>query len=187
VKRSAARRSRTGVSTAACLLALVLAACAGPTAGLRTDDARLSATIARLQGSLSALGPGVDRAEAGRVARTAVTVSLQLADDYRVTPPARWHNLMIQMGFRDRGLCYHWTEDLMRHLMALDPATLELHWGVAHKGSHLREHNSVVVTARGEPFRCGLVLDPWRNSGDLYWVAVDRDSYPWEPLPRGEW
>jgi hypothetical protein len=165
----------------------LLAACAGPHAGLRSDETRLSAKIARLGSRLMALGPGVDRTEADRVARTAVTASLQLADDYRVTPPARWHNLLIQMGFRDRGLCYQWTEDLMRRLMALEPSTLELHWGVAHKGSELREHNSVVITARGEPFRRGLVLDPWRDSGDLYWGAVDRDSYPWEPLPREEW
>jgi hypothetical protein len=184
VKPGATRCVRYG---AACLLALLLAACAGPHAGLRSDEARLSAKITRLGSRVMELGPGVDRAEADRVARTAVTASLQLADDYRVTPPARWHNLLIQMGFRDRGLCYHWTEDLMRRLMALEPSTLELHWGVAHKGSDLREHNSVVVTAAGEPFRRGLVLDPWRDSGDLYWVAVERDSYPWQPLPREEW
>ena len=46
-------------------------------------------------------------AEAGRVAETAVTYSLRLAEEYRVSPPARWHNLLIQMGFRDRGLCFH--------------------------------------------------------------------------------
>ncbi len=187
MKWGAARRCRPGIAAAAGLLVFVLAACAGPTAGLRSDEAHLAATTARLKSSLATLGPRVDPGEADRVARTAVTVSLQLADDYRVTPPARWHNLMIQLGFRDRGLCYHWTEDLMRHLMALELRTLELHWGVAHKGSELREHNSVVVTALGESFRHGLVLDPWRNSGDLYWVAVEQDRYPWEPLPREEW
>jgi hypothetical protein len=91
------------------------------------------------------------------------------------------------MGFRDRGLCFHWTEDLMKRLLALDLKTYQLHWGVAHKGSELREHNSVIVTARDQPFEEGLVLDPWRNAGDLYWRAVRQDSYPWVPLPPDQW
>jgi hypothetical protein len=187
VTRSATRRRRSGCGAAACLFALLVAGCAGTTAALRSDEARLSARIGALEGRLNALGPGIDRAEARRAARTAVMVSLHLADDYRVTSPARWHNLMIRMGFRDRGLCYHWTEDLMRHLLTLELKTLDLHWGVAHRGSDLREHNSVVVTAPGQPFRSGLVLDPWRDSGDLFWARVAEDSYPWEPLPREEW
>jgi hypothetical protein len=116
-----------------------------------------------------------------------VTHSLRLAEEYRVVPPARWHNLLIQMGLRDRGLCYHWTEDLMAHLQALHLANYELHWGVAHPGSDLREHNSVVVTALNQPFEKGLVLDPWRNSGELTWVRVEEDAYPWQPLPRAKW
>jgi hypothetical protein len=75
----------------------------------------------------------------------------------------------------------------MRRLQALGLRTFELHWGVAHKGSELREHNSVVITALRQPFEEGLVLDPWRNSGDLYWAVVATDSYPWVPLPREEW
>jgi hypothetical protein len=179
--------TRAGVRAAACLLALALAGCAGSTAALRSDEARRSAKIAALERSIAALRPEVDRTEAHRAAHTAVTVSLQLAEDYRVAPPARWHNLLIQLGVRDRGLCFQWTEDLMRAMLALEMKTLDLHWGVAHRGSDLREHNSVVIAAARRPFRRGLVLDPWRNSGDLYWVIVDQDSYPWEPLPREEW
>jgi hypothetical protein len=58
---------------------------------------------------------------------------------------------------------------------------------VAHPGSDLREHNSVVITARDQPFETGLVLDPWRNSGELYWAAAAHDDYPWEPLPPDQW
>ena len=99
------------------------------------------------------------------VAETAVTYSSRLAEEYRVVPPARLHNLLIQVGIKDRGLCYHWTEDLMKRLQALNLRTYQLHWGVAHKGNDLREHNSVVITANGQPFETGLLLDPWRNSG----------------------
>ena len=142
---------------------------------------------AALQSNLRKLGKDTDPAEARQVAETAVTYSLRLAEDYRVAPPALWHNLLIQIGFRDRGLCYHWTEDLMKRLQALNLQSYQLHWGVAYRGSDLREHNSVVITGLNQPFNEGLVLDPWRNSGDLYWAKVGQDKYPWKPLPRDEW
>jgi hypothetical protein len=172
---------------AALLAALLLGGCAAGHSSLLRDEAQIGSKAAALQGSLRKLGENTDPAEARQVAETAVISSLRLAEDYRVAPPARWHNLLIQMGFRDRGLCFHWTEDLMKRLQALNLQTYQLHWGVANKGSELREHNSVVITGLNQPFNEGLVLDPWRNSGDLYWAKVGQDSYPWRPLPRDEW
>jgi len=164
-----------------------LSGCAGPHSALHTDAARIESKVAALQAGLKGLGRATDPEEARRVAQTAVGDSLRLAEEYRAAPPARWHNLLIQMGFRDRGLCFHWTEDLMKRLQALNLKTYRLHWGVAHKGSDLREHNSVVITALNQPFEAGLVLDPWRNSGDLHWAAVRQDGYPWVPLPPDQW
>jgi len=171
----------------AALAASGLSGCAAPRAARHPEAARLDAKIAALYVQLKALGPATDPDEARRTAAAAVTYSAQLADDYRVDTPARWHNLLIQMGFRDRGLCFHWTEDLMRRLQALNLKSFQLHWGVAHRGSDLREHNSVVISAWSRPFESGLVLDPWRNSGDLYWAAVRQDDYPWVPLPPDQW
>jgi hypothetical protein len=169
------------------LAAAWLSGCAAPRPALHREADRIDARIAALQSSLKGLGVGTDPDEARRVAQTAVTDSLRLAEQYRVAASARWHNLLIQMGLRERGLCYHWTEDLMLRLQALHLKTYELHWGVAHQGSDLREHNSVVITAWGRPFETGLVLDPWRNSGELYWAAVRKDDYPWLPLPPDQW
>jgi hypothetical protein len=58
---------------------------------------------------------------------------------------------------------------------------------VAYRGSELREHNSVVITATGQAFENGMVLDPWRNSGNLYWDLIKMDTYPWQELPPSEW
>lgn len=174
-------------AVSALFAAILFSGCAATHPSIPMREAQIASKVASLQSSLRALGKDTDAAEAGRAAETAVTFSLQLAEDYRVSPPARWHNLLIQIGFRDRGLCFHWTEDLMKRLQALSLTTYQLHWGVAHKGSELREHNSVVITALNQPFAEGLVLDPWRNSGDLYWAVVGADSYPWKPLPRDEW
>jgi hypothetical protein len=149
----------------------------------RTERKRIHA----LQSCLSDLGPKVSRNEAERVSETALRTSEALAREYRLVRPAVFHNLLIQVGLRDRGLCYHWTEDLMRALEALALESLRLHWGVAHRGSHLREHNSVVITATGQPFEQGVILDPWRHSGQLYWIKVAEDEYPWQALPPEQW
>ena len=140
-----------------------------------------------LEGDLTALNHGSDRGEARKLAETALQTSAFLTGEYDLVRPPIMHNLFVQLGWRDRGLCYQWTEDLMSHLMALQIKSYQLRWGVAHRGSDLREHNTVVITANGQSFEEGLVLDPWRNSGKLYWVVVKNDSYPWEELPREEW
>ena len=140
-----------------------------------------------LENALVALNHGSAQAEARKLAETALQTSAFLAEEYELIRPAVVHNLFVQAGWRDRGLCYHWTEDLMSHLAALQLKSYQLRWGVAHRGSDLREHNTVVVTANGQSFEQGLVLDPWRDSGKLYWVVVKDDSYPWEELPREEW
>jgi hypothetical protein len=140
-----------------------------------------------LQDDLAALNQRADQLEARQVAETAIIYSNQLADEYRLVRPAVLHNLLIRVGLKDRGLCYHWTEDLLKRLQALDLRTYQLHWGVAHRGSDLREHNSVVITARGQAFEKGMVLDPWRNSGDLFWTLINTDRYPWRKLPPTEW
>ena len=185
--RRASRPALPAIALTALLLASLSAGCGAHRAQLPIEGAPLAREVDALERTLRALDAGVDAAEARRVAETAIVASGRLAREYRVVPPAKWHNLLIQMGFRERGLCYHWTEDLMRQLQGLNLATLRLHWGVAHKGSDLREHNSVVVTAARQAFENGVVLDPWRNSGELFWAAVSTDSYPWRALPPEEW
>ena len=157
------------------------------TPGPAIDENAFAEEIATLNAQLIELGTRVDQAEARQVAETAIVYSQTLAARYRVVKPAAWHNILVRMGARERGLCYHWTTDLMRKLQALGLTSLKLYWGVAHQGSELREHNSVVIAARGQTFGEGLVLDPWRYSGDLYWASVSQDRYPWRELPRKLW
>jgi hypothetical protein len=145
------------------------------------------AKISSLRNDLADLNRRTNMLEARQVAETAITYSSALAEEYDLVRPAVLHNVFVRMGIKDRGLCYQWTEDLMQRLQRLGLTTYQLHWGVAYRGSELREHNSVVITARGEPFETGMVLDPWRNSGDLYWALIQRDKYPWKELPADEW
>ena len=143
--------------------------------------------VKRLERELIALGPVVDANEARRVAETAIRESAILAEEYQLVRPAVAHNLLIAIGAKERGLCYQWAEDLMKRLEALELKSFQLHWAVAYRGSNLREHNCVVITAVGQPFARGILFDPWRHSGNLYWTPVAKDNYPWEVLPPTQW
>jgi hypothetical protein len=143
--------------------------------------------VKRLEWELIALGPAVDPTEARQVAETAIRESAILAEEYQLVRPAVAHNLLIVIGAKERGLCYQWAQDLMKRLEALELKSFQLHWAVAYRGSNLREHNCVVITASGQPFAKGILFDPWRQSGNLYWTPVVKDSYPWEILPPTQW
>ena len=180
------------------LFVILLNSCAGgyqigqkPTASERTQELWATAAyrekVESLQVELATLNRQANLPEAKQAAETAIMYSYRLADEYQLVRPAVLHNVLIRVGLKDRGLCYHWTEDLLKQLQLLELKTYQLHWGVAHRGSELREHNSVVITASGQAFERGVVLDPWRNSGDLYWSLVRTDRYPWQELPPSEW
>ena len=61
--------------------------------------------------------------------------------------------------------------------------SIELHRAIANYETLFKfEHSSVIVSARGSNIEQGLVLDPWRNSGHLYWSPTMQDTgYRWEP------
>ena len=192
-------KSRLRYITALCLL-IVVSGCAkakvyypgngsfnATTSGIQVDTQIYREKVKQLEQVLVALSATVDKTEAMMVAETAVRESAVLAEEYQLVRPAVAHNLLVVLGLKDRGLCYHWTEDLMKRLQTLDLKSLQLHWGVAYRGSELREHNCVVVTAKGQSFFKGIVLDPWRNSGNLFWARVTKDSYPWKVLPPSDW
>ena len=143
--------------------------------------------VKRLEWELNALGADVDPIEARLVAEIAIRESAILAEEYQLVRPAVAHNLLIAIGVKNRGLCYQWAEDLMKRLEALELESFQLHWAVAYPGSNLREHNCVVISVAGQPFSKGILLDPWRHSGNLFWTPVFKDSYPWEELPPTMW
>ncbi len=166
------------VGAAILLVALTVAA------GAAQPGERGTGQVDTLQTQLLALSPAVRSDDAKRAAVLAHDVSRRLGHEYRVTGPAQFHNFLVNAGVRKRGLCHHWARDLGAQLARLKLRTLVLRWGIA-RGGTLREHNAVVVTARGQPFERGIVLDPWRHSGRLFFGAVASDRYPWRE-DRGE-
>ena len=129
------------------------------------------------------LGPEVDPTEAKRAARIAFTYSSQLAQEYQITDPPLVHNYKVNTGFRPRGLCVHWAEDIEKRLKQENFRTLTLHRAIAPPENPFRiDHSSTIISRRGDTLYDGIVLDPWRYGGVLYWSpTLDDKAYNWRP------
>ncbi len=103
-----------------------------------------------LRDRIAALSPRVRADEAQPVAECAYATAAQLRRDYGVIGgPPSFHNFLVNLGIRKRGLCFQWAEDLLVQLDALKLRTL------------------------------GIILDCWRHSGHLFWSPLVTDHYPW--------
>jgi len=139
-----------------------------------------SAEDGSLQRRLVSLSPTVDPGEARRVVDIAFTTGRELAREWRVVWPPGLQNFLVNRGARKGGLCFQWATELLLRLDALKLQTLELHWGESFPGT-MGEHNVIVVTAKGQSFAQGILLDNWRYSGHLVWAPVVSDpEYKWK-------
>ena len=136
--------------------------------------------VAALSAAIQALGPDVDPAEATRAAQLAFSYTRVLADRYDITDGPLVHNMKVNAGIKDRGLCWHWAEDIETRLMQEQFQTLTLHRAIAEHPVRI-DHSTAIIGAAGSRFDEGIVLDPWRNGGTLHWVPVAQDDrYDWQ-------
>lgn len=135
--------------------------------------------INSLYKALMKLGPGIDEMEAKEVAFDSVVYPMYLAKQYGLTYPAQYHNVLVNKGERPRGLCYEWADDMTAMVERKNLQTFDIHRGTAFRMTK-DEHNTLIVSAKGDPLEKGIILDPWRHSGKLYWAKVlDDKDHPW--------
>lgn len=168
------------------ILLFLLSGCAGKSPQLELPPDVSEQRIRELNLTILALGDDVDAGEAQRAARIAIDYSRQLAREYEIRDSAIVHNLKVNLGIKPRGLCIHWTSDLMARMKQEGFYSLDLHWAIANYENAFRlEHSTVIISARGGSLQQGVILDPWRNSGDLYWAPALQDpGYLWKPRAK---
>jgi hypothetical protein len=139
--------------------------------------------IADLSLAIRSLSADIDPAEAQRAARISIEYTRQLAVQYEIEDSPIMHNFLVNIGVKPRGLCIDWTSDLLTRLQQERFYSLKLHWGIAnYETAFLLEHSTLIVSARGGSLDQGLVLDPWRYSGHLFWAPTLEDpAYNWHP------
>ncbi|WP_170409436.1 hypothetical protein [Ruegeria atlantica] len=160
----------------AVLSLVMIAACSAPPRA--TGD-----EVQRLATEIRSLGPDIDPEEADRAARIAYSYTAQLVQEYEITDPPLIHNAKVNKGLRPRGLCWHWAEDIERRLKQENFKTLELHRAIANADNRFRiDHSTAIISRKGETMYDGVVLDPWRYGGVLFWSPLAEDTrYEWVP------
>lgn len=161
-------------------LFLGFAAC-GTTYGPEGPPLATQDEITGLTAGIMGLGPDVDPEEARRAAEIAYAYTHQLALEYEISDPPLIHNTKVNMGLRPRGLCWHWAEDMEARLQAENFETLDMHRAIANADNEFRiDHSTAIISARGAEYDDGIVLDPWRNAGILFWSPlIDDARYVW--------
>ena len=140
--------------------------------------AKDSAKAEELANQLARLSRRVDPNEAKLLAECAYATVARLRPEYNMFGTPIFNNFLVYHGWRKRGYCYHWTEDLLLALDKLKLQTLELHWADAYRDTW-QENNCLVVTAKGQAFEHGMILECWRHFGHLRWNLVPSDQDPY--------
>lgn len=143
---------------------------------------RQQRSIQGLTATLMTLGTNIDAAEAKEVAYDAVVYPMILANRWRLMSSPWYHNGLVNTGKRPRGLCYQWAEDMTTLMKKKNLRSFDLHRGVVFR--HQKdEHNTMIISAKGASLKQGIILDPWRSSGVLFWSRVTEDkahqAHPW--------
>lgn len=129
------------------------------------------------------LGEEIDPEEAERLARVTYEYTHTLAMQYEITDPPLIHNTKVNLGLKPRGLCKDWADDIEARLRQEGFESLSFHRAIANADEAFRiEHSTVIVSRKGDDMSEGIVLDPWRFGGVLYWgKMVDDEDYRWVP------
>lgn len=162
------------------LTALVFASLAHSVHARKKDpEFATSADDPVLRGRIATLAPSVDPAEAQQVAEIAYTIGRELKKEWKVVWPPGVMNFLVNTGRRKGGLCFQFAERLLLRLSEQKWKTLEFHWAESFERTS-GEHNVIVVTAKGQAFSRGIILDNWRYGGRLVWgFVVDDPHYQW--------
>lgn len=155
------------------VLAFAIALALSCSTTVRAQDEK---SINDLRNALIALSPHtVDPKEAALLSETAHHASRECAREYGVTGDPAFHNYLIHIGVKKRGICADYTHDIGARLREMRFKTLVVHWGTAWE-KESDENNALIVTARNQSFFDGIVLDGWRRAGRLFWIHVKDDA-----------
>ena len=135
--------------------------------------------VNRLTKMIVDLDRGINHQEANDLARSSIYYVQNLITEYDLVSPPLWQNALVNMGLKERGLCYQWANDLYHYLKIKKYQTLKLHYVGANISTY-KEHNALSVSARDRDINGSILLDAWRNSGDLLFMKIEKDKkYQW--------
>jgi len=136
--------------------------------------------IDRLTVLLSSLDSNIPKEESKQLSKDIFKKTRQLTEDFELTSPPLWHNTLVNIGLRKKGLCFHWSDALYEYLQQKEYVHFSFHLVGANIGEYFFEHNALVIVPQDGDIEEGVIIDPWRNSGKLYFSKVKDDrGYKW--------
>jgi hypothetical protein len=134
-----------------------------------------------LAGELRALDERIPAEEARRLSQEIFLESAKLRKKFKPVSEPHFNNFLINIGMKEQGLCYQWSDALYVHFRKSSYPHFDFHLLVSGQGEYFSEHNVLVVVAKGEDVMDGIIIDPWREPGSVYFVKVKDDhGYEWK-------
>jgi hypothetical protein len=129
---------------------------------------------------LQSMSEDISQIEANTLAYEIYEETKKLRKKFDPVSEPHVNNFLINVGVKEEGLCYQWSDALYLHFKKRDYVHFTFHLLVADKGKYFSEHNVMVVVAKGKPVMDGVIIDPWRKPGELYFSKVKEDTqYNW--------
>jgi len=146
----------------------------------QVDKPKTQSKVEKLTLMISNSSSNININEAKIVSEKLISHSLLLSKNYKVNTSALIHNTLINLDFKKRGLCYHYARDLIKFINPKEYKSFEIKKIVANRGEYF-EHTALLLTRNDISFQDSIVLDAWRNTGDLYFSKIVNDKrYEWE-------
>jgi len=140
--------------------------------------------VVKLSKLLHTLTPHEPSSETMQLSRDIFAKTAKLTREFEMTSPPQYHNFLVNVGIKEKGLCYHWSDALYSYFTTQSYPSFEFHLVGANIGEYWSEHNSLVIVAKGMLIEEGMIIDPWRKGGKLYFSKVKDDKkYIWQHRP----
>jgi len=137
--------------------------------------------ITQLTDLLRSLETSITVKEAKILSEDIFHETAMLTKEFKLTSPPWFHNVLVNIGVRKKGLCYHWSDTLYVYFLEKKYPSFEFHLVGANIGEYFSEHNALVIVAKDGSIKNGILIDPWRDSGKLYFSRVVEDKkYKWK-------
>jgi hypothetical protein len=154
------------------LLAFILGACT-----VKVSPPSENNALSRL---LSSLNSSIPKVQSHALAKEIYAQTQRLSKEFHLTSPPQYHNFLVNIGIKEKGLCYDWSDALYLHLKHQNYFAFDFHLMGANIGDYWREHNVLLIVAKGKPIDTGIIIDSWRYSGKVYFAKLKEDrKYFW--------
>jgi len=136
----------------------------------------------KLYHMLISLDTHISHKQAYNLSKELISVSNQLKHKYNPIIEPHFNNLLVNIGIKEHGLCYEWSDMLYLHFKPKESIyrDFEFHLLVSNQGQYWSEHNAFAISLKHHNIYDGLVIDLWRDIDSIYINKIKNDKiYTW--------